>query len=151
MPRPGRFAPSPWNDPVFYIGDQAYHRTGLYGCGNSRPQRDSIPRPSSLQQVPPTTLYKPIKLHEPISSSLDNVQCEYSITRCARNPSNSFGVNTCKQKERQVLHWANSHLQEHSISISLLHSQLTISHRQKNICFRNVFPKTSSLIMPNGL
>jgi hypothetical protein len=37
-------------------------RAGLDGCGKSRPHRDSIPGPSSAQQVAiPTTISQPTK------------------------------------------------------------------------------------------
>jgi hypothetical protein len=42
MPRPGRFTPGKYPVPIVEVGS----RTGLDGCGKSRPHRDSIPGPS---------------------------------------------------------------------------------------------------------
>jgi hypothetical protein len=45
-------------------------RAGLYRCEKSRPQRDSIPRPTSPQQVDtPTELTRPTEINVKVKQS----------------------------------------------------------------------------------
>jgi hypothetical protein len=64
--------PAPERHSIHCIGGWVGLRDGLDRFGKSRPQRDSIPRPSSLQQeTTPTTLFRlPRKIHTYIHTIL---------------------------------------------------------------------------------
>ena len=79
------------------------------------------------------------------------VQSKYSITNCARNSSNSFGVNRCRRRERQKFFVRPTHISEKNIRFqSPCYIVSCPSHIiRQNAYFMNIFPKGRTLISSN--